>query len=413
MRNSPVTANRDSPSWRPTAAMFFLHGALIGMWATQIPVFRERLGLAPFVLSLILLTLGGGTVLAMVLSAWWIQRLGVSRSIRMSAVVYCCLANLIPLASDVVTLAVIVLLFGAAGGTMNVAMNAHASDVEKQFNRPYMSSFHGMWSLGGLSAAGAGALFMHASIPAMEAPAITGAMLALYFWAQRGLLPRQRTEPSESAAAKSRLVPVGPAVLLGVVATLAFACEGVVLDWAAVYMRQDLGTANEVASLGYAVFAGFMALVRFAGDSIRRRFSSRALVCAGGLVAAVGLAAGPLSRDPVVTITGCAIAGAGLANIVPVLFSMAGALPSPAMQIAIVSTMGFAGLLAAPPLLGLIGQHYGLNAIFYAGAAAATAITALTLSGRHTPMLRATLFRKRAALQTDFADFKIENKWEE
>jgi predicted MFS family arabinose efflux permease len=363
--------------------MFFVNGALIGMWATQIPVFRARLGLAPFALSLILLMLGGGTFVAMVFSAWLIRQMGVSRSIRVSAIVYCCLASLIPLAPDVVSLAVIVLLFGASGGTMNVAMNAHASYIEKRFNRPYMSSFHGMWSLGGLSAAGAGALLMHASTPAIAALAITGVMFALFLGAQRGLLPHQQTTSSETASERTRLALAGPALLFGVVATFAFACEGVVLDWAAVYMRQTLGAANEVALMGYAMFAGFMAAMRFAGDLIRRRFSSRALVCAGGLIAAVGLMAGPLSRDPVVMITGCAIAGAGLANVVPVLFSMAGDLPRPAVQIATVSTMGFAGLLSAPPLLGLIGQHFGLGAIFYTGATAAIAIAVLSLSGVH------------------------------
>lgn len=388
MRKSTVDTRKDSPAWYPTAAMFFLNGALIGMWATQIPVFKERLGLAPFVLSLILLMLGGGTVVAMVFSSWLIQRMGVSRSIRISAIVYCCLASLIPLAPDVATLAAIVLLFGASGGTMNVAMNAHASDVEMRFKRPHMSSFHGMWSLGGLSAAGVGAVLMRASTPAIEALAIASAMFALFLWAQRGLLPRQQTEPGESAPARTRLALVGPALLLGVVATFAFACEGVVLDWAAVYMRQTLGAANEVALMAYAVFAGFMAAMRFAGDLIRRRFSSRALVCAGGLIAAIGLMAGPLSRDAVVMITGCAIAGAGLANVVPVLFSMAGALPRPAVQIATVSTMGFAGLLSAPPLLGLIGQHFGLGAIFYTGAAAAIAIAVLTLSGIHASLPR-------------------------
>ncbi|GJH13224.1 MFS transporter [Caballeronia novacaledonica] len=360
--------------------MFFVNGALIGMWATQIPAFKERLGLTPFVLSLILLMLGGGTVVAMAFSAYLIQRIGVARSIRISATVYCGFAGLIPLASSVVTLAPVVLLFGAAGGTMNVAMNAHASDIEKRLSRPYMSSFHGMWSLGGLAAAGVGALLIHAFSPTIEALAITIATFALFLWAQRGLLSNPQPEVVEHVPRKARRVLVGHAFLLGIVATFAFSCEGVVLDWAAVYMRHTLGAGSEVALMSYAVFAGSMAVMRFAGDFIRRKFSARALVCAGGLIAAVGLMVGPLSRDPVVMIAGSAMAGAGLANIVPVLFSMAGALPRPAVQIATVSAMGFAGLLAAPPLLGLIGQRYGLGAIFCTGAASATAITVLTLS---------------------------------
>jgi hypothetical protein len=165
------------------------------------------------------------------------------------------------------------------------------------------------------------------------------------------------------------------------VAIFAFSCEGVVLDWAAVYMKQNLAADSEVALMGYAVFAGSMATIRFAGDSIRHKFSARALICTGGLIAALGLVAGPLSQSPAIMDVGCAIAGVGLANVVPVLFSLAGAKGRPEVQIATVSTMGFCGLLSAPPLLGVVGLHYGLGTIFYIGAVAATAIAILGLWG--------------------------------
>ncbi len=369
--------------WHPTAAMFLINGVIFGMWATQIPAFKERLGLGPFVLSLILLMLGGGTVFAMAFSAWLIRFLGVVNLIRITATFYSGFAILIPLAPGTTSLAVVVLLFGASGGSMNVAMNAIASDVERRSGRPYMSSFHGMWSLGGFTGSGAGALLMRVSSPAIEALTISIAMFVLFLWGQRGLFPLKQQEPAGHAHAprKTGLTLVGPALILGVMAVFAFAGEGVVLDWGAVYMKQDLGAGSELALMGYVAFAGSMAIMRFVGDSIRYKFSARALICTGGLIAAFGLMVGPLSRDPVIMIAGCAIAGAGLANLVPVLFSLAGALPRPEVQIPAVSTMGFGGLLAVPPLLGVLGQHYGLSTILYAGAAGDAAIAILALSG--------------------------------
>lgn len=361
--------------------MFFVNGVIFGMWATQIPAFKERLELDPFVLSLILLTLGGGTVFAMASSAWLIRLTGVLNSIRISAVLYCCFGILIPLAPSINTLSVVVLLFGASGGSMNVAMNVNASHVEKRSGCPYMSSFHGMWSLGGFAGSGAGALLLNMFSPTVEALMISVTMFILFMWGQRGLSLVQQQKSDGHAPGKTRLSLARPALVLGIVAIFAFSGEGVVLDWAAVYMRQSLGAGSQLALTGYAAFAGSMAIMRFAGDFIRRKFSARALVCTGGLIAAFGLMIGPLSRDPAIMNVGCAIAGAGLANIVPVLFSLAGALPRPEVQIAAVSTMGFGGLLAAPPLLGIIGQNYGLGAVFYIGAAGDATIAIIALSG--------------------------------
>lgn len=368
-------------TWHPTAVMFFANGALIGMWATQIPAFKERLGLEPLALSLVLLTLAGGTALAMACSVWLIQRLGVVGSIRVSATLYCGFGILIPLAPSAVTLAMVALLFGAAGGTMNVAMNANASDVERRSERPYMSSFHGMWSLGGFAGAGAGAPLLRTFSPAIEALIVSVAIFGLFLWAQRGLVSSRQPAVNGHAAGKARLAVTRPALVLGVMAIFAFSCEGVVLDWAAVYMKQTLGADSNLALMGYTAFACSMAIVRFAGDSIRHKFSARVLIGMGGLIAAFGLAIGPLSRSAEIMNIGCAIAGAGIANVAPVLFSLAGARARPEAHIATVSTLGFCGMLAAPPLLGSIAQYFGLGAIFYAGAAAVTAIALIAVSG--------------------------------
>jgi hypothetical protein len=161
-------------------------------------------------------------------------------------------------------------------------------------------------------------------------------MSVLFLWGQQGL---QQQKPAVPAPGKTRRILAKPALFLGVVAIFAFSGEGVIVDWAAIYMKHDLAANGELALMGYAAFAASMAIMRFAGDPIRHKFRARALVCTGGLIAAFGLMIGPLSQDPAFMIAGCAIAGAGLANIVPVLFSLAGALPRPEVQIGAVSTM--------------------------------------------------------------------------
>jgi predicted MFS family arabinose efflux permease len=368
-------------AWRPTASMFFLNGAMFGMWATQIPVFRERLDLSPFALSLVLLTLSAGTALSMALSAFIIRVIGVTTSIRASAALYCVFGSLVPLSPSAPALAVVVLVFGAAGGCMNVAINTYATNVQKQLGRSYMSSFHGMWSLGGFAGSGGGALLMRGLSPAAEAAVASVLMLLLLSLEQHGLLPFQGHKVADQLRSRTRTSITGPTILLGVMAAFAFSGEGVVLDWAAVYMTQSLGAGAQLALVGYIAFAASMASMRFVGDHIRRRTSARNLIAMSGIVAAFGLLLGPLSRNPIIMDVGCAIAGAGIANIVPTLFSLAGDLPRSEVQIAAVSTMGFAGLLAAPPLFGMIGQHYGLGIIFLGGAAGDALIACLAIAG--------------------------------
>ena len=137
--------------WRPTAAIFFVNGAVFGVWATQIPLAKERLALDPAMLGVMLLILGCGAVASMVTSGYLIRRFGTAPIIRWSAVLFCVMLPIVATAPNVAVLAVSLALFGAGGGCMDVSMNAHASAVEKAAGRAYMSSFHGMWSLGGLS----------------------------------------------------------------------------------------------------------------------------------------------------------------------------------------------------------------------------------------------------------------------
>ncbi|WP_162275149.1 MFS transporter [Labrys sp. WJW] len=363
--------------WHPTALTFYVNGALYGVWATQIPLAKERLGLDPIVLSVVLLMLGAGAVLAMAGSGWIIQRLGTAALIRLSGVVFLALLPAIPLMPDVWLLSAVVFLFGASGGCMDVAMNADAARIEKQVGRPYMSSFHGMWSLGGLTGAGIATLMLRWTDGATQALIVTVVLAVIFAWGQRGLAPGKIAATADAGAGKSpSLRPAFLAVVVGLMAALAFSGEGVVLDWAAVFLREQLGAGQELANVGYAAFAGAMASVRFLGDPIRRHVDGVHLVRGGCLLALIGLLMGPLSGNVYVAILGYGLTGIGFANVVPVLFSTAGAMPRPEVQIATISTMGYAGLLAAPPLLGTVAHVSSLAGIFYV-AAVFTVIIAL------------------------------------
>ncbi len=347
--------------WRPTAGIFFANGATFGVWATQIPLVRDRLELDAAVLGILLLVLGAGAVGAMAASGWLIRHFGSAALTRVSAAVFVLMLPVAAVAPNLVLLVPVLLVFGASGGSMDVAMNAHAAEVERRVGRAYMSSFHGMWSVGGLAGAGFGSLLLglvSGPVQALIAAALAAVIVAV---SQRGLLAR--VAPPEGHAATS-LRPDALALVIGALAALTFAAEGSVLDWSSLFLREELGTPAERAGFGYAAFSAAMAAGRFVGDRLRSRFGAAAIVRAGAALAVVGILAGPATGSVAGAIAGFALAGLGLSNVVPVLISAAGAGPRGDVAIATVTTLGYGGLLAAPPLLGFVADATSLATMF-------------------------------------------------
>jgi predicted MFS family arabinose efflux permease len=367
------TSSAVARPWGPTAGIFFANGATFGVWATQIPLVRERLSLDAAVLGILLLVLGAGAVCAMAASGWLIRRFGSAALTRLSAAVF---VAMLPAAAVAPSLAVLVpalFVFGAAGGSMDVAMNAHAAEVERRAGRAFMSSFHGMWSVGGLAGAALGSLLLGLVSGPVQALLAAGAAAVIVAASQRGLLAR--VAPPEGHAAAS-LRPDALALLIGAMAALTFAAEGSVLDWSSLFLREELGTPADQAGFGYAAFSAAMAAGRFAGDWLRGRFGPVAIIRTGAALAVLGLLAGPATGSAAGAVAGFALAGLGLANVVPVLISVAGAGPRGDVAIATVTTLGYGGLLAAPPLLGFVAEATSLATMFLIVAAMGAAVLA-------------------------------------
>jgi MFS family permease len=77
-----------------------------------------------------------------------------------AAVIYVLMVALLAQASNLLVLIVFAGLYGAAKGAFDVAVNAQAITVEKQYGSPIMSFFQGCWSAGGLLGAGAASLML-------------------------------------------------------------------------------------------------------------------------------------------------------------------------------------------------------------------------------------------------------------
>lgn len=340
---------------------FFVNGALIASWISRIPAMQIKLDLSEGELGIVLLGMGAGVLAALSLVGGVIGRFG-SRAVTVGAALAMCLfLPLLALAPTAVLLWVGLFLFGAATSTMDVAMNDQAVMVEQRAHKPMMSSFHASWSIGSLAGAMLGAAIAglsFSSIPHFLFASIL--FLAFMMVAGRQLMPTQgRKEEGESMFS----LPPRPVWGLGAIAFCAAIGEGAMADWSGVFLSRTMGTTLSFAALGFAAFSLTMTAGRLTGDWLVKRFDSVLVVRGGGLVAFIGIVLALVTPEPVVVLIGFALVGLGVANVVPQSFSAAGKLPNlpSGVGIAGVATIGYAGFLAGPPMIGLIAEATSLR----------------------------------------------------
>lgn len=341
--------------------VFFLNGFGLANWAARIPDLRRQHELSDAQLGFALLFIALGSLIGIPLAGRLVGRCG-SRVIALGfGVVFAIALALLPFSSSSFGLLAMLLLFGISNGGLDVAMNAQAIIIERAYSRPILSGFHALWSVGGLSGASiAGVLAAH-GIPYSQHLLWIGLGLAVWFLMMPRLMLAGDAEKTSSR--KQALKLTRPLLLLGIVAFCGLVTEGAIADWSAVYLHDTLKTGPGFAASGYAAFQFSMAAVRFFGDGFRARFGEGNVVRASGTFVAVGLGSALLIGQPMATIIGFACVGAGAASIFPVAMSAAGRVRgvSRGSAIAWLSTFGYTGFLAGPPIIGLLAQSFSLR----------------------------------------------------
>lgn len=354
----PATATSRAAA-HGTRVAFFISGFAMAAWAPLVPFTKARLAIDEATLGMLLLCMGAGSIVSMPLAGAFSARWGCRRVLAASALLVCVALPLLALAPSVPWLGVALFLFGAGIGGLGCAGNIQAVLVERAHGRPMMSGFHGLFSLGGVAGAGS----MIALLSVLNASlwqatsAVAAVVLALlvlagpHFLAQGG---------AQNGPAFVR--PTGVVIFIGTLCFILFLTEGAMLDWSAVFLTQVQGLPAERAGLGYAAFATAMTVGRLTGDSWVQRIGPQRAVLAGALLAAAGLALATLTPTWPLALPGFALVGLGCSNIVPVLFSLAGrqhAMPE-SLAVPAIATMGYAGVLMGPALIGFVAHGTSL-----------------------------------------------------
>jgi len=360
-----------------TRIAFLIAGFATGAWAPLVPFLQGRLGIDAAVLGLLLLCLGVGSIVAMPLAGMMASRRGCRAVIIAASIVLCLPLPLLAAGSSLPLAAAALLVFGAGLGSLDCVMNIQAIIVERDSGRPMMSGFHGLFSIGGFAGAGgvAGLLSLGAS-PLMAIAVAVALMLAAIAVAAPGLLPYAAAGGGPAFA-----VPRGAVLLIGALCCIVFLAEGSMLDWGAVFLTTVRGVAPEQAGLSYAVFATTMTIGRLTGDRIVHALGPKPVVILGGICAGIGFAVATLVPAWQGALLGYALVGAGCSNIVPVLFTAVGRQTDMPEHLAVpaITTLGYAGILAGPSLIGFVAHATSLPIAFLG---LGLALFAVALGGR-------------------------------
>ena len=342
-----------------THIVFFVAGFGMAAWAPLVPYAKARAGIDAGALGLLLLCLGAGSIMVMPLAGVLAAKLGCRRVVVAATILLCLVLPLIATASSPALLAAGLLGFGAALGSIDSTMNIQAIIVERASGRSMMSGFHGLFSLGGIAgAACVTALLGIGASPLGAALCIVAVIVVAVTSAASHLLPY-----GTKSAGPIFALPRGVVLFIGALCFITFLTEGAMLDWSAVFLTSVRGLEASYAGLGYALFSLAMTICRLLGDRIVRRFGGANVVGLGGLCAAAGCLIGTLVPFWPATLAGYAMVGIGCANIAPVLYTQAGrqtAVPEH-VAVPVITTMGYAGILAGPAAIGLVAQISSLS----------------------------------------------------
>jgi MFS family permease len=356
------------PKWA-LAMLFLANGVGFGTWATHVPVFKQFLHLENGTLTLVLTSFIVGAIVSMPVTGQLIARYGSRRITRIAAIGYVLTIGVLAQASSFLLFLIFAGLLGAANGALDIAMNANAVAIEKHYMRSSMSLFQGCWSAGGLLGAAAAGLMLKHQGTALIDLSLIAIFLGLCCIVSLPMLVDDVSKPS-----RSKFVwPDSALFHIAILAAFGLLAEGAIADWASVYLHSNLGATLPLAAAGYAAYAIAMTVARFSGDWLTRRFSEKNILHASGLLIAIGMACTLLSNSWWPAVFGLVLAGAGIANIVPVIFGMAGrdTRMGSGPAISAVATIGYFALLTGPPMIGslavLVGLRRAMTVIVIAG----------------------------------------------
>jgi len=375
-----VNTDSNLHAQRATRGIFLVAGLGMAAWAPLIPFAKSRLEIDDGMLGLLLLCIASGSMLVMPFSGRLIARYGCRALILACALLLCCDLPLMVSANSRWAMGTALLVFGAVNGLLDVSMNAQAVIVERESGQSRMSGFHGFYSIGSIAGAGSVSVLLWAGVSPPHAVLLVVLFIAgIVVSASRHLLARRPAE-SDEAGGPLRALSHPRLLFIAALCFFIFLIEGAMLDWSAVFLHAERGVEKSRAGFGFTLYSIAVALGRLYGDRLVNAIGGPRILVLGGLCAAGGLLLMVSAEPAGLSLLGFVLAGLGLSNIIPVLFTAAGNqrdIPSN-FALPAVTLVGYTGLLSGPALIGEVARQSNLTTVFAAGVVILLLVSALS-----------------------------------
>jgi fucose permease len=344
--------------------VFFVTGSISATWVARLAEIKADLGLAEGDLAIALMVWNAGAILGLQSGAWVVPRLGSRTSLMLSLPAFAISLGLLAVVTNLVMLAAAWFVAGVANGVVDVAMNAQGIELETRVQRPLLSRLHAMHPVGGIAGGAIGALAAWLRIATSTHFAVLALLfLAASLLATRLLLPERAEHPANEDVGGAGSW-TGPVLGFGILAFCVTLAEGSMLDWSAIYLREDTGSSAGFAAAGVTAFLIGIAAGRFFGDAFMQRLGPLIAFRLGCLVATISLGIALVSGTTWAGLAGIGCFGLGISYLLPLLLSTAGHRSGggggPARVVARVSTLGYLGSFTGPAIVGSIADRVGL-----------------------------------------------------
>ena len=348
---------------------FFLPGLLMASWATRTPAIRDTLSVSTAGMGAVLFGLSIGSMSGILCSAWLVKRFGTRKVIRTT--MSCAVAGMLVMSlalwlASAPLFAFGLMIFGASFGSAEVAINVEGAAVEREMNKTVLPMMHGFYSFGTLIGAGIGialtAAGLAATLHTLLAALVCIVPIAVAIRAIPDGTGKNSAEDNQRAAKGLPFYRDRQLMLIGVIVLAMAFAEGSASDWLPLLMVDGHGFSPTSGSLIYAGFTLGMTVGRFGGGWFIDRYSRVAVVRASALMGALGIAL--IIFVDVDWIAGVSVIlwGMGASLGFPLTISAASDTgPDAPTRVSVVATTGYLAFLVGPPLLGFLGEHYGLR----------------------------------------------------
>jgi MFS family permease len=342
--------------------MFFMTGLCFASWASRIATIQQNLHLSDTALGGVLFALPVGLMCSLPFSGWVINKIGSRLLLICALIVYSTCLVCLGLAQSTFQLIICLLLFGFSSNSVNISVNTQAVATEKLYERPILASFHGLWSLAGFTGAAIGTFMIGKHVtPAHHFTLITFLIIVTTIIVIRFLKDDRSADGNPPF-----VMPDSSLIKLGAIAFCSLVCEGAMFDWSVIYFKKVVLAQGAWMGAGYTAFMLTMATGRFIADWFAHKFGLKRTLQISGLLTAAGLLTAVIFPYLYTALLGFLLVGFGVSSVVPLVYSAAGKSKtmSPGVALAAVSTIGFAGFLVGPPLIGFIAGIATLRGSF-------------------------------------------------